>query len=181
MFYVGLDLGKRLDFSAIAVVEKKEQTISRFDYVEWMRRQYMERGGLVVRHLERIRLGTPYTEVAKRAMAVGETGQSYNLAGPPATIIEALALAQRITGVPAPKRRLAPGLLRAMARTMGVVGAVVPLPQEYSAEYLRVSAGVTYLGDSTKAREHLGFSPRRLEEGLPETLQYELKQPGMRG
>ena len=116
-----------------------------------------------------------------RAMAVGETGQSYNLAGPPATIIEALALAQRITGVPAPKRRLAPGLLRAMARTMGVVGAVVPLPQEYSAEYLRVSAGVTYLGDSTKAREHLGFSPRRLEEGLPETLQYELKQPGMRG
>lgn len=115
-----------------------------------------------------------------RAMAAGEAGQCYNLAGPPATIIEALALAQRITGVPAPKRQLAPGLLRVMARTMGVVGAVVPLPQEYSAEYLRVSAGVTYLGDATKARERLGFAPRGLEDGLTETLQHEMKQLGMR-
>lgn len=116
-----------------------------------------------------------------RAMAVGASGQSYNLAGPAATIVETLALAQRVTGVPAPKRQLAPGLLRAMARTMGVVGAVVPLPPEYSAEYLRVSAGVTYLGDATKAREQLDFSPRNLEEGLRETLAYEMRQLGMRG
>jgi nucleoside-diphosphate-sugar epimerase len=116
-----------------------------------------------------------------RAMAVGVAGQSYNLAGPPATIIEALAIAQRITGVPAPKRLLAPGLVRVMSRTMGVVGAVIPLPQNFSAEYLRVSAGVTYLGDATKAREALGFAPRGLEEGLTETLRDEMKQLGMRG
>lgn len=115
-----------------------------------------------------------------RAMAVGETGQSYNLAGPPATVIEAMELAQRITGTPAPRVRLAPGPLRAMAGVMGVVGAVVPLPEEYSGEYLRVSAGVTYLGDATKARAALGFSPRGLEEGLTETLRHEMRILGMR-
>lgn len=114
-----------------------------------------------------------------QAMRVGAVGQSYNLAGPPATLVEALATAQRITGVPAP-RRLAPGLLRTMAATMGVIGAVVPLPVEYSAEYLRVSAGVTYLGDATKARAALGFAPRGLEEGLTETLRHEMRQLGMR-
>jgi len=60
MFYVGLD------FSAIAVVERPDRVVQGFDYVNWMRRQYTERGGLMVRYLERIQLGTPYTEVVKR-------------------------------------------------------------------------------------------------------------------
>ena len=67
MFYVGLDLGKRLDFSALAVVEKAEPEPgipgSRFDHVNWM---YRQPKGLLVRHLERIHLGTPYTQVVTR-------------------------------------------------------------------------------------------------------------------
>jgi len=48
------------------VVERPDRVVQGFDYVNWMRRQYTERGGLVVRYLERIQLGTPYTEVVKR-------------------------------------------------------------------------------------------------------------------
>jgi hypothetical protein len=68
MFYVGLDLGKRLDYSAVAVVERGEE--ARFDYLHWM--QQSARKGLVVRFLERIRLGTPYTEVVERVVKIIE-------------------------------------------------------------------------------------------------------------
>ncbi len=57
MFYVGLDLGQRRDFSAIAVAERAEATHA------WMK-PYDERLG--VRHLERVALGTPYPMVARR-------------------------------------------------------------------------------------------------------------------
>ena len=46
MFFIGLDLGQRRDYSAVAVVEKTER--------------------LHVRHLERLALGTPYAMVAGR-------------------------------------------------------------------------------------------------------------------
>lgn len=50
-FYVGLDLGQAQDYTAIAVVERKEHE-----------------GGSEyhVRHLERPRLGTPYPAIAER-------------------------------------------------------------------------------------------------------------------
>jgi hypothetical protein len=46
-FYVGLDLGQRRDHTAIAVVERRD-------------------GRLMVRHLERVALGTPYRRVVER-------------------------------------------------------------------------------------------------------------------
>jgi hypothetical protein len=61
MFYVGLDLGKKVDFTAVAVVERVEQPVA------WMPPTYL---GLRVRHLERMALGTPYLEVAKRVREV---------------------------------------------------------------------------------------------------------------
>jgi nucleoside-diphosphate-sugar epimerase len=42
-------------------------------------------------------------------------------------------------------------------------------------ERLRVAAGVTYLGNDAKARAELGFDPRTLEEGLPETVEWILR------
>jgi|SRR5579884_1910800 len=50
MFYAGLDPGKRLDYSALAVVEGAQP----------------EGRELAVRYLERIELGTPYTDVVRR-------------------------------------------------------------------------------------------------------------------
>jgi hypothetical protein len=49
MYFLGLDLGQKRDHSAIAVVE-------RIDH----------RGKLLVRHLERLPLGTPYPKVVER-------------------------------------------------------------------------------------------------------------------
>src|SRR5438874_2207334 len=72
MFYVGLDLGKRLDYSAVAVVERAEWVVKEFDYLHWMDRGQLQRGKLVVRFLERIQLGTPYTEVVERVVKIIE-------------------------------------------------------------------------------------------------------------
>jgi dihydroflavonol-4-reductase len=50
------------------------------------------------------------------------------------------------------------------------------VPENFSSEYLRVNAGVTYIGSSAKARRELGFEPSPLEEGLRETLAWEMAQ-----
>jgi nucleoside-diphosphate-sugar epimerase len=110
------------------------------------------------------------------AMEKGAVGQTYIIAGPPATIESVLALAERITGVPAPRLHPSPGLVRAAAALMSVVERFVTVPDTYSAEYLRVAAGATYLGSNAKARRELGFNPRPIEQGLRETLEYELAQ-----
>src|SRR5580658_6628788 len=60
MFYAGLDLGQRQDFSALAVVEREEP---RFEWMPAARE-------LSVRHLERMELGTPYPRVVKRVCEV---------------------------------------------------------------------------------------------------------------
>ena len=64
-------------------------------------------------------------------------------------------------------------LLRAMSICMAAIGRV-GVPAAYGmAEYLRVAAGVTYLGSNARARRELGFEPRGLEHGLRQTLAYE--------
>lgn len=63
MLYVGLDLGQRQDYSALAVVE-------RFDPRRIQEEGAAGRETLVIRHLERMALGTPYVEVTRRVAEV---------------------------------------------------------------------------------------------------------------
>jgi nucleoside-diphosphate-sugar epimerase len=112
------------------------------------------------------------------AMERGNAGESYIIAGSSHTLVEMMDLAAQITGVPTP-RHVAPGLLRVASGVMGVVEKVVPVPDEYSSEYLRISAGVTYLGTAKKAELAWGYHPRSLEEGLAKTLPYEMSLLGM--
>jgi nucleoside-diphosphate-sugar epimerase len=114
-----------------------------------------------------------------QAMEQGRPGESYIIAGPTHTLIEAIELAERITGIAAPRLRAAPGALKAVAALMGLVERVVPVPASYTAEYLRVSAGVTYIGSNAKARRELGYRPRPLAEGLAATLLHEMALLGM--
>ena len=65
-------------------------------------------------------------------------------------------------------------MLKALAALMRIVGSVVSLPAAYTAEGLQASAGSTYLADNSKARRELGFQARPLEEGLLQTLLYEM-------
>ena len=101
------------------------------------------------------------------AMERGRPGETYIIAGPPHTLIEAFDLAARITGIPAPRFHASPGFLRAIAALS-------------RSERLRDVAGVTYLGNNAKARRELGFDPRPLEDGLRETLQHEMRLLGIR-
>lgn len=113
------------------------------------------------------------------AMEKGQIGENYFLAGPPHTIVDALTMAQQISGVPAPTLQVPPQMLKLMSAIMSVVEKIIPLPEMYSSEYLRVSAGPTYIGSNAKARQALGWLSRSLADGLPETLQAEMEALGM--
>jgi hypothetical protein len=61
MFFVGLDLGQKQDFSAVAVVEREERRLAFLaPALQSMR----------VRHLERLPLGTPYVNVVSRVSEI---------------------------------------------------------------------------------------------------------------
>jgi nucleoside-diphosphate-sugar epimerase len=111
-------------------------------------------------------------------MEKGRTGENYFICGPVHTLIEALQVAQEITHVPPPTLTAPPWLLKALSGVMGVVERVIPVPDNYSSEYLRVSAGVTYLGSNAKAKRDLGWTPRPLADGLAETLHDEMRLLG---
>ncbi len=113
------------------------------------------------------------------AMDKGRAGQSYILAGPPHTLEEALEIAEEITGIRPPWLRPPAVLLRAMAAAASAVERVMPLPQTYSGETLRIAAGATYLASSEKAQQELGFRTRTLQDGLRETLLQEMALLGM--
>ena len=106
------------------------------------------------------------------AMEKGRPGESYILSGPVYSLEQVFALAESITGIRPPKLRLRPGFMKAMSKLMGFIETYVPVPPMYSAESLRVTAGVTYLGNWEKAKRELGYSVRPLEEGLSETLMW---------
>lgn len=114
------------------------------------------------------------------AMEKGKPGESYIIGGPVHTLVEVLALAEQITGIPAPRMQVGSGLVQMIARITGLVERVIPLPSVYMAESLRSSAA-TYIASNAKAQRELGFNPRSLAEGLPETLRYEMEQLGIAG
>jgi nucleoside-diphosphate-sugar epimerase len=115
------------------------------------------------------------------AMEKGQPGESYIIAGPVHTVTEALAMAERITGIPAPRKHVRPPVLKMLALVMSLVETVVPVPERYASETLRLAAGRTYLGFPAKAERELGFRARPLEAGLSETLPEEMKRLGIAG
>jgi nucleoside-diphosphate-sugar epimerase len=109
------------------------------------------------------------------AMLKGQPGQNYFLCGPTHTFIEGMRIASEITGIQPPALQASPGLLKGMAGLMGILEKVMPLPESYTREGLRIIAGVTYIGSNQKARRELGFDPRPLPDGLRVTLEHEMR------
>jgi hypothetical protein len=87
-YFVGVDLGQKQDYTAIAVVEKWEAPAG-FDWAQWAQVRETRQS---LRHLERLALGTPYPEVVRR---VREVARSAELAGRCVVVADA-------TGVGAP-------------------------------------------------------------------------------
>lgn len=113
------------------------------------------------------------------AMEKGRPGESYILAGEPYGFIEALELAEGITGIKAPRVHLPAAPVKAAAALIERLERYVPLPATYRSDSLRSSAGVTYIARSDKARRELGWTCRPLEEGLRETLTHEMSALGL--
>lgn len=112
------------------------------------------------------------------AMERGRSGEAYIVAGERHSFVDALALAHDITGVPAPMSAPA-WVFKVMSVLVSSVEKILPVPQAYSSEALRIIAGVSYIGDNAKAKRELGYDPRPLRSGLTETLRHEMKLLGM--
>jgi hypothetical protein len=66
MFSIGVDLGQRRDYSAVAIVERVRGVDLRVENIRWAWRERQVADEWVVRHLERMPLGTRYTAVTAR-------------------------------------------------------------------------------------------------------------------
>jgi dihydroflavonol-4-reductase len=102
------------------------------------------------------------------AMEKGTPGESYILAGEPASYVEALTGLAKITGGRRPLF-LPKGLVRTAARMNGALERVVRLPADQTREAMRASTA-RYYADSGKARRELGWAPRSLKNGFADTF-----------
>lgn len=112
------------------------------------------------------------------AMERGEPGESYIVAGEPRSLLDVLACAEAITGIPVP-RTVSPRWIAALARVMAAVERVVTPPEGLESETLRALAHTDLPVDNAKATEELGIEHRPLEAGLREYLPWELEQSGV--
>lgn len=113
------------------------------------------------------------------AMEKGKIGESYMICGETLSLIDAFKMAKEITGIPVPMG-LPVGMVKAMSGMMSMIEKVVPVPETYTSEGLRVIAGVTYIGDNSKAKRELGYNPRPFSQGWEETLRHEMSLLGMK-
>ncbi|MFW5820947.1 MAG: NAD-dependent epimerase/dehydratase family protein [Bacteroidota bacterium] len=109
------------------------------------------------------------------AMKKAKPGSTYIIAGPAFQITEAFKIAENITGIKAPLA-IPPFMLKISYPFSWLADKIVDLPDMYSPEAMRVQAGATYLGDNSRAKKDLGYNPRPLEEGLRQTLLYEMEK-----
>ncbi|HEX5216313.1 MAG TPA: NAD-dependent epimerase/dehydratase family protein [Vicinamibacterales bacterium] len=107
------------------------------------------------------------------AMQRGQAGRNYFICGPVHTMEEGLQVASEVSGVPMPRMRLRPGMMRAMSTVTAVIEQVVTLPADYASETLRAMAGTTYIGSNARAKAELGWTVRELRDGWAETVRYE--------
>lgn len=109
-----------------------------------------------------------------QAMLKGIPGETYIIAGPTHSLVDAMGIAHRITGKRSP-RAVNPKLMGVLSKLMAIPSAVFPLPPDYTPENLRVLAGATYIGNNSKAKEQLGYEPRALKDGMSGTLWHEMR------
>ena len=66
-YFIGLDLGQRRDYTAIAVIERGNESLGRRDpaTMEWLTKTHQR-----LRYLERVPLGTAYPDVVARVRSI---------------------------------------------------------------------------------------------------------------
>ena len=114
------------------------------------------------------------------AMERGKKGENYIIAGEKRSMIDALRVAESITGIPPPRITLTPTIVKLMSRMASIIQPIHPLPNFYHPESLRVIAGVSYLGSNEKAKRELCYDPMGLEEGFRKYLPMRMKELGIK-
>ncbi len=84
-FFIGLDLGQKQDYTAIAIIETTDQ----YTGLDWRTYERRHIPRVDVRHLERIRLGTSYLAVVERLRQIVN---SRELAGRCTVVMDATGL-----------------------------------------------------------------------------------------
>jgi nucleoside-diphosphate-sugar epimerase len=106
------------------------------------------------------------------AMEQGTKGEEYIIGGDPMTLVDLFEIVADIADRN-PPRAVSPSFFDALASIADVFERVLTLPKDYRAERLRVLAGVTYIGDNSKATDELGLKHRPVQAGLEETVAHE--------
>jgi len=106
------------------------------------------------------------------AMEKGKAGETYMICGEPYKLYDAFQLASQVSGKKAPMAG-SPKMMQAMSVLIKPFDKF--MPESYTSEGLRVIAGVTYIGDNSKAKRELGYNPRPVSEGWTETIRHEMK------
>jgi dihydroflavonol-4-reductase len=109
-----------------------------------------------------------------QAMSRGQPGSSYVIGGECRMWKDVLGMAAEITGIRPPRIVIPAPVAHAASLLMRPVAAVLPVPQNYHPETLRVASGAVYWADDARARREIGWDPRPLREALAQTLQAEL-------
>jgi nucleoside-diphosphate-sugar epimerase len=112
-----------------------------------------------------------------QAMERGRIGAAYILAGECHMWEDALRIAHEITGIRPPRVVLPAAVARLASHLMRPIAALLPVPQNYHPETLRVASGTRYCADDARARREIGWSPRPLRDALAHTLAAEQNTP----
>jgi nucleoside-diphosphate-sugar epimerase len=110
------------------------------------------------------------------ALDKGAAGETYIIAGPKATMREAVDVVARVSGRKAPKRALPTPLMKAMIPIGPLVGKMMGQPPNLR-ELISAADGVTFWASNEKAKRDLGFGPRGLEQGFRDMLAAEGRLP----
>ncbi len=110
------------------------------------------------------------------ALDKGGPGETYIIAGPKATMREAVDVVAAVSGRKAPKRALPTPLMKAMIPIGPLVGRMMGQPPNLR-ELISAADGVTFWAGNEKAKRDLGFDPRGLEQGFRDMLAAEGRLP----
>lgn len=112
------------------------------------------------------------------AMDDGTPGEEYIIGGDQRRFADVFHVAEEVTGIPAP-RVVSSSVFRVLSRLVGAAERVVTPPEGLRAEDFRFLGNTRVLVDTTKAERELNVQNRTLEEGLPDYLDWEMKQLGI--
>jgi len=104
------------------------------------------------------------------ALDRGSTGATYVLSGEHTSVNDFAARAARIAGVRPPRLRLPNALASATGAFLDLIARPTGLRFPITRETVAASDGLRWLHSHDRATRELGWSPRSLDAGLPETV-----------